>query len=343
MINMENEVQVRYPVFSSLFEKKLLINDLQKAVQILVKQDSKVLYAEIEECKFNYNDAMYEFASDFIDSWYDSEVSRIENDLSRLKESWGENSLRKAFSTKVNDGQLRDTIYEIAIASILLTTLDVNSLESEVLLNNGSGKNTDCVGAFLGKAVRVEVKRIQDDWPPSSKGENIIAYTRNITDPHEIEDHINPEYVITSADTPKDATHRAIPLSTKVWQDIDIKRGQCESEAINIIAICMDVKINAKETIEDALYGAPYVDINPEIGSMNTMRTRSGPFIPRGKAKDPEAFIDPFRIVSGVWYFKLGTYGESYIYNNPNALIPIPDKLLRSLSNIAIKRIENIL
>jgi hypothetical protein len=169
------------------------------------------------------------------------------------------------------------------------------------------------------------------------------AYSRATMDKSEWEQIQNPKGVITSADVAlQDRTHNSRPLGTKIWQALDRKRSHCPSGALNIIAMKILRPLEVS-SLEDALFGVTFTSFErgPRggLGAAKLFRKGSGPFTPVQFSENSAEFVDPFRVISGVWMISQAFgYPKSKLFRNPNASIPIPEEAASLLESIGLQR-----
>jgi hypothetical protein len=162
---------------------------------------------------------------------------------------------------------------------------------------------------------------------------------------------VTPEYL--SADYPNelevvdvlDFVKAAEPVSKKIRDTLQRKLAQCESGVVNLIAFGNPQRKDER-SLRDALFGAliPVVQLQQdEHGGWHLSGTRSfraprAPFNPDKELRsddDQETFINPFKILSGVWHIRLGLRPLSKVIPNPNALFTVPMELCNALSGAA--------
>jgi len=147
------------------------------------------------------------------------------------------------------------------------------------------------------------------------------------------EDYPNPQGVFDACDLlePKD------PLSKRIRDMIDGKLGQLENGTINLVAFGNPLPQNERD-LEDALFGAQFISQpfeaddngnNKLLGDGRLLRAPRSPFQCGEASSEDEVanFIEPFKILSGVWHIRLGSWPLSEMQLNPNSLVPVPEKL----------------
>jgi len=128
------------------------------------------------------------------------------------------------------------------------------------------------------------------------------------------------------------------PLSKKIRDTLQRKLQQCEPDTINLVAFG-NPSPREERDLRDALYGGPYLSVgfNEETrefsGDPHIRRVPYSPFQPAEiyNEADRQNFIDPFRILSGVWHIRLGSYRLNQLFENPNASVVIPPELHNAL------------
>jgi hypothetical protein len=262
----------------------------------------------------------------------------INADLVQLRRVLSMDQLRSAYRAKlINNAQFMDVVYEIAVAGVASLYLDNSSLSLENPLPD-SAKNPDVTGTRNGQRYRIETTVLHETIPSDG------VQTRSMMDKHEWEDHpTNPAGSLTMDEIlRKDPAHKGTPVSKKLRDTIRTKTRQCETGAINIVVVGVDLPMFDRD-LEASLIGAPYVVVDTDNDraavSQQLARTSSGPFIPPSQSKDISQFIDPFRILSGVWRLRLtSVHPASDLTLNPNAAMPITTEDSRLLESLGLDR-----
>ena len=182
-----------------------------------------------------------------------------------------------------------------------------------------------------------------DEFHGAEKKREIIhpCSVRPVTSNYILEDDPNPPGVITLADLP--GAPIQVPVSTKVHQMLDGKRQQCEDGLINMVAFGNPLPMHDGEVLI-AVCGSE-VGVVPFWTDKNGVR-HSGkgvltsdpkaPFVPAhylASDDDRRQFIDPFKRMSAVWHIRIGGHAKSRVIPNPNTLIPVPQELVKVLSD----------
>ncbi len=197
-------------------------------------------------------------------------------------------------------------------------------------------------GAYHCERRESPIKTVQFDLPVELRDVIHPVSTQSVVPQHIIDDFEQPKGVKTWADIPHDSEmHKEIPVSTKVRQMLDSKRRQCESEIVNVIAFCNPLPFHDSEVV-NAVYGVslvvvPYDESEDKLRHFKDAlvgRNHKAPFVPERamNALEREQFVDPFRNMSAVWLFRLGTYARSRFLPNFNANKVVPAKLVEFLS-----------
>ena len=264
----------------------------------------------------------------------------VEDDLSQLLRLLPMEQLRGAYRTKLlSNAQFMDVVYEIAVAAIASRHLDSGTLFLESRLPD-SAKNPDVTGVRNGRRFRIETTVLHESIPSDR------VQTRSMMDIHEWEDlPANPPDTVTMEEIMrKDPTHKGTPVSKKLRDILRTKTRQCEEGAVNIVVVGIDLPMFDRD-LEDSLCGAPYVivqtDANRTARSQDLARTSSGPFAPPSQSKDVAQFIDPFRIVSGVWRLRLSASNPaSTLRLNPNASTALSNTDVPVLERLGMDRAQ---
>jgi hypothetical protein len=338
-----SDIMYLYPNIWEVMAKTCFQKELRAVIGQLQTTTAKQVYSELSQfrCRGLIGDILCDF-----EDWFSGEAKSLERDLKRLCEQWGVDDVQKAFASKLCNGdQYEDVLYEIAVGSVLSRIVRVDTLKAESPLQ-GSAKNTDFTAMAVSTCLRVEVKHIREKWPPSeTQGDGPRAYTRSQMDPHEWEDFDNPEGVVTFADVPQKKGHQPIPESTKAWQAIEDKLAQCDPEVANIIVVAYPNVVRPDAAIKDALFGSCFMEVerneDGRTGSSYLKRNSTAPFVEAKLSKDAGQFVEPFRVVSAVWDFRLRCNGDSIVHENPNASIALPRCFARRLSRTGQRRIRH--
>jgi hypothetical protein len=165
---------------------------------------------------------------------------------------------------------------------------------------------------------------------------------RPVTSKHVLEDHPNPPGVVTAGDLPDAPTQ--VPVSTKIGQMLSGKLQQCEDGVINIVAFGNPLPMHDRE-LENAVCGTTYVCVPfwtdkhgvRHSGKSVLQRDSKAPFFREQYLGNDDRiqFTEPFKKMSAVWQIRLGGYAKNQVIPNPNALLPIPQKLVEVLSDPA--------
>jgi hypothetical protein len=256
-----------------------------------------------------------------------SEARQLEIDLLRLVPVVGVQRLRAVFRDKLlarKSDQWVDTIHEIAVTATSIDFYDPSTLELEKSIP-GTANNSDLYGLRGGTSFRIDATVAHDQWPPPSDidVEEVKAYSRSTMARAEMDDltAMNPPGVVTLADIKTDtATHTEIPLSTKVWQALDKKRRQCEPGCVNVIAIGLPRPLIDDHGTEDAVLGSVHAIVTGATGATELRRHGTGPFVPAESSIDAGTWVNPFRVMSGIWMLRWNAgYPLSRVHPNPNA------------------------
>ena len=162
---------------------------------------------------------------------------------------------------------------------------------------------------------------------------------------------ISPEYL--SEDYPNapgvvdvlDFVKAEEPVSKKIRDSLQTKLAQCERGVVNLIAFGNPHRKDER-SLFDALFGAliPAVQLKQDehgvyrIWGTRRFRAPKAPFNPPEELQsddDRETFIEPFKILSGVWHIRIGRRPLSKVIPNPNALVTAPRELCDALSRAA--------
>lgn len=184
---------------------------------------------------------------------------------------------------------------------------------------------------------------VQLDLPSEYRDVINPCSTQRVT-PRSFEvDFPNPEEV--SSFMPKGVDHDDVTTSKRILDVIERKCVQCDQTTINVIALG-NPKPWHDSDIKDALYGAKILSNtfskDPISGGLifheNPSMTRNvkAPFHQARfmTEEDRITFVEPYRIVSGVWVFRRegdGVYSQFYV--NPNASNPVPDCLVSQIKS----------
>ena len=171
---------------------------------------------------------------------------------------------------------------------------------------------------------------------------------RSITPKYVLEDNPNPPEVFNLTDIAD--TSNKPPVSTKIRQMLDGKLQQCERGVINIVAFGNPLPMHDRELV-NAVRGAevvmvPCAEDSHGIRRMGTgvlQRLGKAPFMPAADFANDEdrwEFVDPFRKMSAIWHVRVGSYAESTVIPNPNALCPVPEALVEVLSGPAPRDVK---
>ena len=198
-------------------------------------------------------------------------------------------------------------------------------------------------GSYACLARGALIKSVQLDLPLDHREVRNPCSTQRVTPRYLEEDFPNPEGVTSFM--PEGENHDDVTTSKRILDVIERKRVQCDPTTINVIALG-NPKPWHDGDIEDALFGAKIVaDTFSEDSKTGMLKFHGNPSVSRSvKApfhsvnfmnKDEEiTFAEPYRIISGVWVFRLegdGVYSQ--FYRNPNASIPVPDGFIPQITS----------
>jgi hypothetical protein len=247
-------------------------------------------------------------------------------------------ALARPVTTRAGAEKVKRLIEELAAARKASPESDVTVQGVEYLY---------CGGEYRPRQSTSPVDYIQFDDTTPTRLVGGPAVSRNTVDPQEWKKVKNPEGVFTSMDVKQDAqTHRATPLSTKIWQTLQDKLGQCEPDHINIVVIGLPNPIDDNEVL-NALTGSVVGEVEVHEGAQGrrvggewkVLRLPTGPFVPEQQSEDPEQFVEAFRKLSAVWLFRLSSaYPRSALVLNPNASHPAEESPASELMRLGLQR-----
>ena len=340
-----SKIFITFPTVCAMLDDKAFEEDTNRA-DALTRDEFK---AALKGETFSKSSLIKLLCGAVVPEWRQAEGENLENDLKAIVAHLGIEEARRAFRGKLlvpDRKTLEDTRYEIFATARACVALDAGSVKLEHPIPDSTKdqknlKNSDIYGTYQGQPVRIEVTVTHADQSEPVDADTIQIHRCSVrpTAPKFMkEDYPNPEGVRDVFDVvdPPD------PLSKKMRDMIQKKLLQCEPGVINIVAFGNPGPQNENDLV-DALFGAPYVDQPFEVDEHGNRRLvgeaemRRAPRAPFQAANlcsgaDREAFIEPFRLLSGVWHIRLGSLPMSKVISNPNASVPISGALGKSLA-----------
>jgi hypothetical protein len=191
-------------------------------------------------------------------------------------------------------------------------------------------KNFDVRANVRGCPINAECKTRKDDFPfnlpPTLEGPKKIPLysgSRATLDPHDA-----AELGMGSGPLPSDPLFRPIPESTEIRRILLDGLSQLPEQGCNLLLFG---QLNGtQDDLDAALLGAEVATFRADIKTKTTTcrwsRLPTGAF-----GTGPEG--EPFRQLSGVLWFKLGSFsGRDYaLYPNPGAIAPLPKQVSEAL------------
>jgi hypothetical protein len=260
-------------------------------------------------------------------AWY----QQLEKDLELLERRLNRQMLISCYRDALRDEySFVSTLYEIHGAALL--SAEATAVYLHVPLGTNR-KNFDVRVRILRHVINADCKTRKDDFPFNIRrreggADGITGHygARATIDPHDAEN-----LGLESRQPAGDVDFRPIPESTVIRQILSETRSQLPENGRNLI-LFGQVE-GDRMHLERALYGA-------EIGvierNLETKEVRFGWSLSATGAFGAGLEGEPFQWLSGILWYRLwklaDTFGRAYeLYLNPNALIPIPSKVVSKL------------
>lgn len=117
-------------------------------------------------------------------------------------------------------------------------------------------------------------------------------------------------------------TYREVPISRKFFSEIQEKLQQLETGCINLVVIGNPAP-ELEDALTNALCGTLFISYG-EGPAQCTLERYAAPFTPQLQ----DSIVEEFQKLSGVIGLRIASrYELLKLYNNPNATVPVPEKL----------------
>jgi hypothetical protein len=163
------QVLTRYPTLCSVAEHAKLKTDLEAAAAAAATDDCKGLWRAHDAKAFAANELTFWLTIHEFGGLADNVADELERGLVKVVGAVGVPAARAAYRDKLlisDPRQFIDVRYEISAAGGSVDFFDAGTLKLEQGIG-AAKRNSDMKGMRRGKPVRMEVRVVHDDWPPS--------------------------------------------------------------------------------------------------------------------------------------------------------------------------------